>query len=141
MTTPRRPTDEEFETLATAHDGDQGCQDMEAEARRARSGEEQAGRERDDAQEQAQHLLNGLSAIEVATAASDREKAALRARVAELEAKLARLASNSALGPIPFMLDGSPQSAELRLRLEFAEQALKPSTPTEQATTLQDPKS
>jgi len=48
MTTPRRPTDEEFETLAAAHDGTQGCQDMEAEARRARSGEEQAGRDRDD---------------------------------------------------------------------------------------------
>lgn len=38
-TKPRRPTDAEFETLAAAHDGAQGCRDMEAEARRARTKE------------------------------------------------------------------------------------------------------
>lgn len=137
MTTPKpeRMTDADLaacaERIGLAADHGEAASPDDAhaladEAIRANSGEEQAVRESDDARARAQHLLNG-------------KKAALRARVAELEAKLARLASNSVLGPIPFMLDDSPQSAELRLRMEFAEQALKPAASPEQASTLQDP--
>jgi len=110
----------------------------------AQAGQAKAEQERDEENAAHQQMVDGfqrhIRVLEKMCGDKELDAAAIAARVVELEAKLSRLASSAALGPIPFMLDGSPQSAELRLRLEFAEQALKPSAPPGQASTLQDPK-